>query len=80
MKEITLTGEYKVSGLISRLEFRTGLLRRGILPDGDGFKKNQSTVTGRPGLRVHVGETVARHGAGTSITATLAVTRTEETH
>jgi hypothetical protein len=46
VKEFTLTGEYKFSGLISRLEFRQDFSDEEFFPDGDGgFKKNQSTLT-----------------------------------
>ena len=45
VKEFTLTGEYKVSGLISRLEFRTDFSDEAFFPDGDAFKKDQATLT-----------------------------------
>jgi hypothetical protein len=45
VKEFTLTGEYKFSGLISRLEFRQDFSDEEFFPDDDGFKKNQSTLT-----------------------------------
>jgi hypothetical protein len=45
VKEFTLTGEYKFSGLISRLEFRTDFSDEDFFPDGDNLKDNQSTLT-----------------------------------
>jgi hypothetical protein len=45
VKEFTLTGEYKFSGLISRLEFRQDFSDEEFFPDDDGFKRNQSTLT-----------------------------------
>ena len=45
VKEFTLTGEYKFSGLISRLEFRQDFSDEEFFPEGDGFKKTQSTLT-----------------------------------
>ena len=45
VKELTLTGEYKFAGLISRLEYRTDFSDEAFFPDGDDFKENQSTVT-----------------------------------
>jgi hypothetical protein len=45
VKEITLTGEYKFKGLISRVEYRTDFSDEPFFSKGDGLRKDQTTLT-----------------------------------
>jgi len=45
VKELTLTGEYKFKGLISRLEYRTDFSDQPFFVKGDGLQKDQTTLT-----------------------------------
>jgi hypothetical protein len=45
VKEFTLTGEYKIRGLVSRLEYRTDFSDEPFFTKGDGLRKDQTTLT-----------------------------------
>jgi hypothetical protein len=45
VKEFTLTGEYKFKGLVSRLEYRTDFSDEPFFTNGDGLRKDQTTLT-----------------------------------